>query len=251
MPLAFDSQPFPMSIAPAAPLGRPRSSGGSFGSAGDVASSLSSPTRNKPKPVKRPSDAARLDSSGSEDEGVDARSNKRRQAAVKRACNECRQQKLKCDVATEPAYQACERCRRLKLTCRIDSNFRRIGKRSEKAQMEKEIIELRAQLASISQQSSPVAMVCPIGPKHDFRLRLPIAIDPTNQARYGIGRSRGFSDGPGERCRSRHVHAEPQCSASVFSAAWISHLEPRPGPRSIPDVCCPLSIRPEAVSTEY
>ena len=65
--------------------------------------------------------------------------------------------KLKCDVTTEPEYQACERCRRLKLSCRIDKDFRRVGKRSEKAQMEKEIMELRAQLASTSQQSSPVA----------------------------------------------------------------------------------------------
>ena len=168
-----------MNIAPtAAPLGRPRSSGGSFGSLEAGSSALGSPTKIK---SKRPSATAGFDSSGSEDEG-DGRSSKRRQPGVKRACNECRQQKvlsvisscccpineqfidrsqLKCDVATEPVYQSCERCRRLKLTCRIDSNFRRIGKRSEKAQMEKEIIELRAQLAGISQQSSPVGLKMP------------------------------------------------------------------------------------------
>lgn len=64
----------------------------------------------------------------------------------KRACNECRQQKLKCDVVPEP-YERCARCTRLKLECRIDANFKRVGKRSKTAQMEREIIELRKQLA--------------------------------------------------------------------------------------------------------
>ena len=80
---------------------------------------------------------------------------KRRQPGVKRACNECRQQKLRCDVIQKPAYAPCSRCRRLRLDCRIDSNFRRVGKRSRNAEMEKEIIELRRQLAEQGTSSVP------------------------------------------------------------------------------------------------
>lgn len=49
---------------------------------------------------------------------------------------------------------ACGRCQRLKLDCKIESNFKRVGKRSKNAEMEKEIVELRRQLAG--QQASPV-----------------------------------------------------------------------------------------------
>ncbi|KAJ4296989.1 hypothetical protein N0V88_003905 [Collariella sp. IMI 366227] len=109
----------------------------------------------------------------------------RRLPGVKRACNECRQQKVKdllpsrflrsasvpalapqpmprlpsgsrnrpfavfrrlcllrCDVIQEP-FQSCSRCNRLKLECKIESNFKRIGKRSKHAEMEKEIERLR------------------------------------------------------------------------------------------------------------
>ncbi|KAF7556641.1 hypothetical protein G7046_g6238 [Stylonectria norvegica] len=87
---------------------------------------------------------------------------KKRQPGVKRACNECRQQKealglfergnyadnifqlqqLRCDVVQDP-FQSCSRCNRLKLQCKIESNFKRIGKRSKHAEMEKEIERLR------------------------------------------------------------------------------------------------------------
>ncbi|KXX77555.1 Regulatory protein LEU3 [Madurella mycetomatis] len=66
----------------------------------------------------------------------------RRLPGVKRACNECRQQKLRCDVVQDP-FQSCSRCIRLKLECKIESNFKRIGKRSKHAEMEKEIDKLR------------------------------------------------------------------------------------------------------------
>lgn len=72
-----------------------------------------------------------------------------RKRPVKRACNECRQQKLRCDVVSATTnYQACSRCRRLHLECKIDENFKRIGKRSRNAEMEREIIELRRQVAA-------------------------------------------------------------------------------------------------------
>ena len=59
---------------------------------------------------------------------------------------------LRCDVVQEP-FKICTRCARCNLECRIDSNFKRIGKRKKNAEMEREIVELRNQLAS--QQSSP------------------------------------------------------------------------------------------------
>jgi hypothetical protein len=40
-------------------------------------------------------------------------------------------------------FQSCSRCNRLKLDCKIESNFKRVGKRSKHAEMEKEIELLR------------------------------------------------------------------------------------------------------------
>ncbi|KAF4505441.1 hypothetical protein G6O67_007389 [Ophiocordyceps sinensis] len=76
---------------------------------------------------------------------------KKRQPGVKRACNECRQQKLRCDVVQEP-FRGCTRCKRLKLECKIESNFKRIGKRSKHAEMEKEIERLRHNVARAQSQ---------------------------------------------------------------------------------------------------
>ena len=41
----------------------------------------------------------------------------------------------------------CTRCRRLRLECKIEDNFKRIGKRSRNAEMEREIVDLRKQVA--------------------------------------------------------------------------------------------------------
>ncbi|KAF3342340.1 hypothetical protein VdG1_02522 [Verticillium dahliae VDG1] len=80
---------------------------------------------------------------------------KKRQPGVKRACNECRQQKLRCDVAQDP-FQSCSRCNRLKLDCKIESNFKRVGKRSKHAEMEKEIDTLRRKLGRAQAQGFTV-----------------------------------------------------------------------------------------------
>ncbi|RDW84857.1 hypothetical protein BP6252_02447 [Coleophoma cylindrospora] len=83
--------------------------------------------------------------------------------ATIKSCNECRQQKLRCDVVKEP-FEACSRCKRLKITCKIDSDFKRVPKRNKHAEMEREIRDLRQQLArktetptssSISPQQGP------------------------------------------------------------------------------------------------
>lgn len=136
---------------------RPATSSGGFaasnvGNAGEGAfgdPSAVSPVSNRSltsADKKRSRDNGVDTSSSGEDSNI-AGGDKRRYPGVKRACNECRQQKLRCDVATSPTYMPCSRCRRLQLNCRIDDNFRRVGKRSKNAEMEREIVELRRQLA--------------------------------------------------------------------------------------------------------
>ncbi|KAI5290145.1 hypothetical protein KEM55_008655, partial [Ascosphaera atra] len=100
---------------------------------------------------KRNIASAGLESSpGSDGEDGEANGDKKRHP-VKRACNECRQQKLRCDVVQEP-FTTCSRCRRLNLECKIESNFKRIGKRSRNAEMEREIIELRREIQRLRAQ---------------------------------------------------------------------------------------------------
>ncbi|RDW76055.1 hypothetical protein BP5796_06876 [Coleophoma crateriformis] len=81
-------------------------------------------------------------SPGSGGEAEEEEAERRRQPGVKRACNECRQQKLRCDVVQDP-FTTCSRCNRLKLECKIESNFKRVGKRSKHAEMEKQIERLQ------------------------------------------------------------------------------------------------------------
>ncbi|KAK9420373.1 putative Zn(2)-C6 fungal-type domain-containing protein [Seiridium cardinale] len=95
---------------------------------------------------------------------------KKRQPGVKRACNECRQQKLRCDVVQDP-FQSCSRCNRLKLECKIESNFKRIGKRSKHAEMEKEIDRLRRNIS----QARAQGYVIDEDEDHHSQLQSPIA----------------------------------------------------------------------------
>ena len=55
------------------------------------------------------------------------------------------QLQLRCDVVQDP-FTTCSRCNRLKLECKIESNFKRVGKRSKHAEMEKQIERLRRNL---------------------------------------------------------------------------------------------------------
>jgi hypothetical protein len=57
-------------------------------------------------------------------------------------------------VVQDP-FTTCSRCRRLGLECKIESNFKRIGKRSRNAEMEREIIELRKQIANANTSLKP------------------------------------------------------------------------------------------------
>ncbi|KAG8533617.1 uncharacterized protein KY384_001357 [Bacidia gigantensis] len=123
----------PMNGLPSAPLARPRSSGGSIGDASFAPLSSPISTNGKIKISKRRHDQTDPGSSSAEslDEAGAGKRDRRRLPGVKRACNECRQQKLKCDVITEPT---------------IDTNFKRVGKRSRHAEMEREIEDLKHQL---------------------------------------------------------------------------------------------------------
>ena len=78
----------------------------------------------------------------------------------RRACNECKQQKLRCDLASEDAtaMETCGRCARLGLVCRIDQGFRRKRKRRRSADLENEIRVLREQLES-DQHASAVPVM--------------------------------------------------------------------------------------------
>lgn len=49
-------------------------------------------------------------------------------------------------------FSSCSRCNRLKLDCKIESNFKRVGKRSKHAEMEKEIERLRRGLSRAQAQ---------------------------------------------------------------------------------------------------
>ncbi|KAI0126533.1 hypothetical protein BJ170DRAFT_684121 [Xylariales sp. AK1849] len=125
--------------------------------AGSASLSPTSPVSARHAPtIKRKRSSGGLDSSpgsgigGDDDQSLIERE-KKRQPGVKRACNECRQQKLRCDVVQDP-FQSCSRCNRLKLDCKIESNFKRIGKRSKHAEMEKEIDRLRRNIAQAKAQ---------------------------------------------------------------------------------------------------
>ena len=79
----------PMNPQPAAALTRPQSSAGSIGNAAPL-STTASPTSVKGKRSRK-----RESSSASDQDGYEGNfGDKRRQPGVKRACNECRQQKV-------------------------------------------------------------------------------------------------------------------------------------------------------------
>ncbi|KAL4939062.1 hypothetical protein BDV06DRAFT_43042 [Aspergillus oleicola] len=71
----------------------------------------------------------------------------KRRGGCRKACNECKQQKLRCDIVQAPA-DACSRCRRLHIECKVEPSFRRISKRKRNAEMEREIADLRQRLST-------------------------------------------------------------------------------------------------------
>ncbi|OAP60578.1 hypothetical protein AYL99_05580 [Fonsecaea erecta] len=66
-----------------------------------------------------------------------------------KACNNCRQQKLRCELTKldTPSSNACSRCRRLELDCRVDDTFKRTRKRKISTELEEEINKLKRRLS--------------------------------------------------------------------------------------------------------
>jgi hypothetical protein len=60
-------------------------------------------------------------------------------------------EQLRCDVEQNP-FSPCSRCLRHKLDCKIDSGFKRIGKRSRHAEIERRIVELEAENQNLREQ---------------------------------------------------------------------------------------------------
>ncbi|BCR91612.1 transcription factor domain-containing protein [Aspergillus chevalieri] len=79
----------------------------------------------------------------------------KRRGGSRKACNECKQQKLRCDIVQTPAA-ACSRCRRLQIECKVEPTFKRISKRRRNAEMEREIADLRRRLATNSDHPQTV-----------------------------------------------------------------------------------------------
>ncbi|KAF2259899.1 hypothetical protein CC78DRAFT_474285 [Lojkania enalia] len=78
----------------------------------------------------------------------------------RRACNECKQQKLRCDLSTlvRRNQDSCSRCNRLSLDCRIDQDFRRKRKRKRSDELEREVDSLRRELSRRSKGSETTNM---------------------------------------------------------------------------------------------
>lgn len=80
-------------------------------------------------------------------EDKDTPTKPRHQPGVKRACNDCRQQKLRCNVDPGPPYKPCSRCIKHGLSCSIDNDFKRLGKRAAHEEMVKELEMCKEKLA--------------------------------------------------------------------------------------------------------
>ncbi|KAF2874152.1 hypothetical protein BDV95DRAFT_604352 [Massariosphaeria phaeospora] len=75
----------------------------------------------------------------------------------RRACNECKQQKLKCDLSAlgDENQPFCSRCRRLGFKCRIDQGFKRERKRKRSDELAKEVDTLKMELSRRSSVGQP------------------------------------------------------------------------------------------------
>ncbi|KAF2465354.1 uncharacterized protein BDR25DRAFT_396328 [Lindgomyces ingoldianus] len=140
-----------------------------------------SPTSARSHGFKRP--ASSDDEPEHGDDANGRASQARRHAAVKRACNECRQQKLKCNVQQDP-FQSCARCTKQNLKCVIEPNFKRVGKRNRNAEMEKEMMGLRERLAHYEERVA------------HYEGRAPVPIQPTLHTPQHPADGHAFGTGP-------------------------------------------------------
>ncbi|KAF4819138.1 Regulatory protein LEU3 [Colletotrichum siamense] len=82
-------------------------------------------------------------------------------ASRRKACNQCKQQKLRCEYVSHEARDQmqirCRRCHRLDLECKIEEGFRRTRKRRRSADFEDEIHELKRQLNEAQTRSLAIS----------------------------------------------------------------------------------------------
>ena len=92
----------------------------------------------------------------------------------RRACNECRQQKLRCELANvdDPSTNVCARCTKLGLRCKIDESFKRTRKRKRSRDFESEIFTLKKKL---SQYEHDTANLQTTWPRPKVALAVPLA----------------------------------------------------------------------------
>lgn len=79
--------------------------------------------------------------------------NGRHASQKRRACNECRQQKLRCDLSqgVDTPITRCSRCVKLNLECKVDETFQRTRKRKRSQDFHDEIKSLKRQLEQYRQ----------------------------------------------------------------------------------------------------
>ncbi|MCJ1476255.1 hypothetical protein MMC13_004921 [Lambiella insularis] len=155
-------------------------------------SALPSPTQARPGSSatrKRTLDVAGVAQSPRSVDGWESKDESR--AAAKRACNECRQQKLRCDVGQEP-FQSCKRCQRNNLECKIEAEFKRIPKRKKHAEMERELLDLRKKVES--QHSSPSIGHTTSPFNYDMNISTPSPMSHTQAYLEHYSREPGFQE---------------------------------------------------------
>jgi transcriptional regulatory protein LEU3 len=97
---------------------------------------------------------------GAQDGGASHSSSGVNGSQKRKACNECRQQKLRCDLSQnlsldglrERGPKRCSRCNKLDLECKVDDTFQRTRKRKRSQEFVEEIKDLRRQLAAYERE---------------------------------------------------------------------------------------------------
>ncbi|KAF2090159.1 hypothetical protein K490DRAFT_36432 [Saccharata proteae CBS 121410] len=154
--------------------------------------------------LKRSQSSVGFDSSpGSLHEDDDTQSHSKKNSQ-KRACNECRQQKLKCDVVQDP-FEACSRCKKQALTCVVSANFKRVGKRSRHAEMEREALDLKTKVKNLEQLNYDLKQQMA-----SFGINPPGSVPRHN--------SNGYGGGPHDEAVSSLVSLKQGLGSSAFDS---------------------------------
>ncbi|EXA32082.1 hypothetical protein FOVG_16658 [Fusarium oxysporum f. sp. pisi HDV247] len=105
----------------------------------------------------------------------------------RKACNECKQQKLRCDLTdgdNTTTLPVCSRCNRLGLECKIELGFRRTRKRRRSVDLENEIRDLKKRLEEAEDGSNrnSTSETAQIRPTSEMDWTLPATTGTTTDA---------------------------------------------------------------------